>query len=67
MSEHTTPAIAQIKAIAAEIHTAGDQLAPLIDDLELWQTEMETDLLGLRLKMAEWTRALNQAAREMGQ
>lgn len=55
-------AIARLRLIAEEIHTAGDQLAALTGDLELWQTDMETDLLGLRLKMAEWTLVLEQAA-----
>jgi hypothetical protein len=52
--------------IAEEIHTAGGQLAALVEeDLEIWQTDVETDLLGLRLKMAEWSRLLEQAATEI--
>ena len=59
------PAIARLRMIAEEIHTAVGQLAALTDDLELWQTDMETNLLGLRLKMAEWSRLLEQAATEI--
>jgi hypothetical protein len=60
------PAIAHLRMIAEEIHTAGGQLAALVEeDLEIWQTDVETDLLGLRLKMAEWSRLLEQAATEI--
>lgn len=60
------PAIAHLRMIAEEIHTAGGQLAALVEeDLEIWQTDVETDLLGLRLRMAEWSRLLEQAATEI--
>lgn len=58
-----------IATLKDEISTAREQLVALIDEttFELWEQDLETDLLGLALKMAEWERILVAVERERAQ